>query len=111
MKETSATKQIRVRTSVIEEVKSVKLLGMKIDNDQKMDKPLLGEGLTSQCTESKTNHDISQYIPKDKLKLIANSIWMSKMRHGLQLTNEVRLTEEDKYSKDKKATQLAKTRC
>ena len=32
------------------------------------------------------------------------------MRYGLQLTNKVRLTEEDKYFKDIKATQLAQNK-
>ena len=35
---------------------------------------------------------------------------MSKARYGLQLTNKVRLTEEDKKNKDLKATQIAQNK-
>ena len=53
---------------------------------------------------------ISNHIPKDNLKLVANSMWMLKMRYGLQLTNKVRLSEDDKKSKDIKATQIAQNK-
>ena len=36
---------------------------------------------------------ISDHIPKDKLIHVANNIWMSKMRYGLQLTHKVRVKE------------------
>ena len=38
---------------------------------------------------------IANHIPKDKLKHVANSLWMSKMKYGLQHTHKVRVAEED----------------
>ena len=48
---------------------------------------------------------------KEKLGQVANSIWMSKMRYGIKLTtHKVRMTEEERKSKDIKATQLAQSK-
>ena len=41
---------------------------------------------------------------------MTSTCWMSKLRYGLQLTNKVRLTEEDRKTKDIKATQLAQNK-
>ena len=50
------------------------------------------------------NKQIANHISRNKLKIVANSIWMSKARYGLQLTNKVRLTEDDSKTKNIKAT-------
>ena len=93
-------KQIKAKLSVIKKVKCVELLGIKLDNDQKWTS-FLGGWWTSSSTkpESICFNINSNHIPKDKLKLLANSIWMSKIGYGLQLTNKVRLTEGNKNLK------------
>ena len=61
---------------MIEEVKSPKLLGMKLDNDQKWTSHFWGKGglLNSPNQRLFMKIRISPHIPRDKLKLIANSI-------------------------------------
>ena len=63
-----------------------------------MDKPLLGEkGLLKALNQRLfAIRRIANHIPKDKLRQVAISRWMSKARYGLQLTHKVRMTEEDK---------------
>ena len=48
---------------------------------------------------------ISNHIPRDKVRQILNSLWISKLRYGLQQTVKVRLTEEDNETEDMKAAQ------
>ena len=42
--------------------------------------------------------------------MVASSIWMSKVRYGLQLTHKVRTSEEDAKTKDIKAVQIAQNK-
>ena len=74
-----------------------------------MDNSVLGKRWTPPGTESKTV--CSQKNPfthsKRQAETGAASIRMSKIRHGLQLTNKFRLTEEDRKLKNIKAVQLA----
>ena len=38
---------------------------------------------------------IANHLPNNKLRIVANSIWMSKVRYCFQVTNKVRLMEDD----------------
>ena len=100
-KENSSQKRIKVGDSEIEEVRSAKLLGMMLDNDQKWTCHFWGKkGLLAALNQRLfAIRRIANHIPKDKLKHVANSLWMSKARYGLQLTHKVRMTEEDKKPK------------
>ena len=53
---------------------------------------------------------ISRIIPRNKLLNIVHSLWLSKLRYGLQLCLKVRLTEEDKTSSTSKAIQQTQNR-
>ena len=53
---------------------------------------------------------ISRIIPRSKLINIVHSLWLSKLRYGLQLCLKVRLTEEDKTSSASKALQITQNR-
>jgi hypothetical protein len=111
-KEQRDPKTIKVGSSIVEEVKSAKLLGMKIDNDQKWTNHFWGKGGLLQALNHRlfVIRRIANHIPKDKLKTVASSIWMSKLCYGLQLTHKVRMTEEDTKTKDIKAVQIAQNK-
>ena len=53
---------------------------------------------------------ISRAIPKNKLIGVVHSLWISKLRYGLQLCLKVRLTETDKKSTASKALQKTQNR-
>ena len=111
-KNNGVPRKIRVGNSEVEEVKSTKLLGMTMDNDQKWTNHFWGKkGLLNALNQRLfAIRRIANHIPKEKLHQVAHSLWMSKMRYGIQLTHKVRLTEEDKHSKDIKATQVAQNK-
>ena len=77
-----------------------------------MDKALLGNKGLLQALNQRlfVIRRLANHIPRDKLRMAAHSIWMSKARYGLQLTNMVRLTEEERETKNSKATQLAQNK-
>ena len=85
---------------------------MKIDNDQKWTNHFWGKGGLLQALNHRlfVIRRIANHIPKDKLKTVASSIWMSKLRYGLQLTHKVRMTEEDTKTKDIKAVQIVQNK-
>ena len=53
---------------------------------------------------------ISRIIPRNKLINIVHSLWLSKLRYGLQLCLKVRLTEADKTSDTSKELQKTQNR-
>ena len=50
---------------------------------------------------------IANQIPKKKVLNVVHSLWMSRLRYGLQLCNKVRVQEEDKSSQNMKSVQIA----
>jgi hypothetical protein len=80
----------------IMESKSAKLLGVVMDNDQKWKSHFCGKGglLSSLNQRLFLVKRISNHISKNKLRKVVDSLWTSKLRYGLQLCTEVRLTEE-----------------
>ena len=53
---------------------------------------------------------IKQQIPESKLIQIVHSLWICKLRYGLQLCIKVRLTNEDPITADLKALQATQNR-
>jgi hypothetical protein len=78
------------------ESKSAKLLGVVMDNDQKWKSHFCGKsGLLSSLNQRFFMvKRMSNHISKNKLCKVVDSLWLSKLRYGLQLCTEVRLTEE-----------------
>ena len=67
-----------------------------MDNDQKWKSHFCGKGglLSSLNQRLFMVKRISNHISKNKLRKVVDSLWTSKLRYGLQLCSEVRLTEE-----------------
>ena len=104
--------KIKVGQSEVEQSKSSKLLGIVMDDDQKWKSHFKGKnGLISSL-----NHRlflirrIEKQIPEENLKKVVDSLWNSKLRYGLQLCTQVRMTDEDKKSQNLKLTQIAQNK-
>ena len=98
--------KIKVGSSEIQKTR------ITIDNDQKWTSHFWGkkgliQGLNQRMFAIKR---ISNHITKDIVKHLVNSIWMSKLRYGLQLTHKVRLTDEDRKRTNSKATQITQNK-
>ena len=53
---------------------------------------------------------VAQQIPKTKLMNIEHSLWMSKLRYGLQLCTKVQLNNEERKPALMKTLQLTQNR-
>ena len=53
---------------------------------------------------------LANQVPRNKLKNLADSLWMSKLRYGLQLCAKVRMNEEETTNQYVKATQIAQNK-
>ena len=101
--------EITVGDSKIKRTKHTKLLGVKIEESQEWDEQL-------KTTTASLNHRlfvirrIAQQIPKNKLMSVVHSLWISKMRYGLQLCSKVQLSNEDKVPAIMKSLQTTQNR-
>ena len=101
--------EIKVGDSAIMRTKHTKLLGVKIEESQEWDEQL-------KTTITSLNHRlfiirrIAQQIPQNKLMSVVHSLWISKLRYGLQLYSKVQLTNADKVPALMKALQITQNR-
>ena len=92
--ESEEKKKIKVGEAMIEQEDHTKLLGMEIQETQKWN-------LHFKNLKSALNFRLYQIrrlagqIPKDKLMSYVHSIWVSKLRYGLQLSATTRTTEQE----------------
>ena len=99
-------KKIRIGNDSVERSETTKLLGMSIDEDQKWSTHF--SGLISALNKRTfTIRRVANQIPKEKVINIVHSLWMSKLRYGLQLCNKVRINEEEMTNQNMKSTQIA----
>ena len=49
-------------------------------------------------------------LPKKEMLKIIQSLWMSKLRYGLQLCNQVRVKREDPVNQNMKSAQVAQNK-
>ena len=78
---------------------SAKLLGVTLDSDQKWKTQIQGKGGVISNLNSRLFllRRLARSIGSDRLKRIADSLYTSKIRYGLQLYGKVRLVELDPY--------------
>ena len=90
---TQLLKSIQVGEVEVQRTYSTRLLGAIIDESQDWTDQLnkLKASLNQRLF---TIRRIARHIPRNKLISIVHSLWMSKLRYGLQLCIKVRLTEE-----------------
>ena len=53
---------------------------------------------------------IRNQLPKKEMLKVIQSLWMSKLRYGLQLCNQVRVKSDDPENQNMKATQVAQNK-
>ena len=92
--ENALGKEINVGGAIIPRSSSTKLLGIEID-DKQLWKQHLNEVLGSLNMRTFTIRRISNQLPKQEILKVVQCIWMSKLRYGLQLCNQVRTCAED----------------
>ena len=92
--ESDLAKEILVDSVKVQRSSETKLLGVIIDEKQKWKEQLTD--LTNQLNKrTYAIRRISNQLPKDEVLKVVQCIWMSKLRYGLQLCNQVRLNPED----------------
>ena len=89
-----------------------KLLGMTIENNQGWNEHFKGtNGLISALNKRTfTIRRIKQQIPIKCTMRVVQSIWMSKLRYGLQLCNKVRTSTTDPINNNMLAAQVAQNK-
>ena len=100
-KDKEVTKKIKIESAEIQGVKSTKLLGITMDNDQNWTCHFwVKKGLCHSLNQILfAIRRIANHIAKYKVKHLVSTIWMLKLRYCIQLMHKVRLTEVDKKIK------------
>ena len=98
--------KIRIGDDTVVRSETTKLLGVSLDADQKWSTHF--NGLISALNKRTfTIRRISNQIPKEKVINVVHSLWMSKLRNGLQLCNKVRIEKEETSNANMKSVQIA----
>ncbi len=94
--QSNVPRYVKIGTSEVIEPSNSKLLGITIGNDHKWKEHIFGKGgVVSSLNQSLfIMRRLSNHLSSPKLIKVAQSIWMSKLRYGLQLFSEVRVCEE-----------------
>ena len=101
--------EIRVGDTIINRTQHTKLLGIQIEESQEWNVQL--KSLISSLNQRLfIIRRISQHIPKSKLMNIVHSLWVSKLRYGLQLCTTVQQKEEERKPALMKSLQQTQNR-
>ena len=100
---------IQIGKDLVKRSDSTKLLGIKLDDNQKWSTHI--DGLIGDLNKRTfTIRRISNQIPQNKVINVVHSLWMSKLRYGLQLCNKVRMTQVEASCQNMKAVQLSQNK-
>ena len=92
--ESGLAKEIKVGNETVPRSVNTKLLGIIIDDKQKWKEQI--SDLTNQLNKRTfAIRRISNQLPKKEVLKVVQCLWMSKLRYGLQLCNQVRIKPED----------------
>lgn len=101
--------EIKVGDTFIQRTQHTKLLGMQIEESQEWNVHL--RSLTSSLNQRLfTIRRVSHHIPKCKLMNVVHSLWVSKLRYGLQLCTKVQQKPEERIPALMKSLQLSQNR-
>ena len=105
-------KKVRVGEAEVTQSHCAKLLGRVMDDDLKWESHISGKGglLSALNKRLFTIRRIANHIPRKMLKGVAESLWTSKLRYGLQLCGKVRLREEEAMEGNLKLVQIAQNK-
>ena len=101
--------EIRVGDTLIQRTDHTKLLGIQIEESQEWNLHLktLKTSLNQRLFVIRR---VMRQIPRNKLMMIVHSLWMSKLRYGLQLCTKVRQSEQVTKTEFSKSLQLTQNR-
>ena len=101
--------EIRVGDTIINRTQHTKLLGIQIEESQEWNVHL--KSLMSSLNQRLfIIRRVSQHIPKCKIMNIVHSLWVSKLRYGLQLCTKVQQRSEERKPALMKSLQLTQNR-
>ena len=105
-------KSMEVDGATIEASTSTNLLGITIQDNQGWSEHFKGKkGLISQLNKRTfIIRRIANQIPSNLVIKVVQSLWMSKLRYGLQLCNSVKMSNEETQSGNMKAAQIAQNK-
>ena len=88
---------IKIGDESITEESSAKLLGIIVDNNQKWTSQIKGSGGTINALNSRLYllKRLGKVICKQRLRRVADSLYTSEIRYGVQLFGKVRLHDDD----------------
>ncbi len=100
---------ILVGNTIVPKTTSTKLLGVIIDEKQEWQQQI--KTLTSSLNQRLfVIRRVQNQLPKEKLLCVVHSLWMSKLRYGLQLYSKAVLNEDETRSPILKTLQLSQNR-
>ena len=107
-KESQNKIEVKIGNSIIEKQKSAKLLGMKFEETMNWQEHIHGKGgvITSLNQRLFLIRRLKNQLNKNALNRVAESIFTSKIRYGLQLMGKVRYQADSGIQKDLKAIQM-----
>ena len=108
-KDTQQLKSLMVGEVSVQRTNETRLLGVVIDEAQDWSDQL-NKLISSLNQRLFFIRRIARQIPRNKLINVVHSIWMSKLRYGLQLCLKVRLIEEDAKISAHKSLQTTQNR-
>ena len=110
--ENELAKSIEVDGAIIQASAETNLLGVNIQEDQGWSEHFKGpKGLLGALNKRTfAIRRIANQIPKKNVIKVVQSLWMSKLRYGLQLCNKVRLNESDPTGEHMRSTQIAQNK-
>ena len=101
--------QLRIGETIVENQKHAKLLGMKFEETMSWQEHIQGKGGIINALNQRMFliRRLNNQLNKKAMKKVADSIFNSKIRYGLQLMGKVRTQEDDGgMQKDLRAIQL-----
>ena len=107
--EAEYTKEIKIGDCNVPRSDSTKLLGIEIDDQQNWNMHF-HDLTTSLQHRTFTIRRISNQVPQKQLIKVVQSIWMSKLRYGLNLCNRVRISADDPTNKFMKEVQICQNK-
>ena len=89
--------EIQIGNAKVIQERTAKLLGVIIDDDQKWSNQISGKGGVIPSLNSRLYmiKRVKNNLNKERLRKVAESIWTSKLRYGLQLYATVRTEDSD----------------
>ena len=108
-KDKTTLTDIQVGDTKVQRTDNTKLLGIIIEDSQEWNCHIKSLK-TSLNQRLFVIRRVSNQIPRDKLMWVVHSLWVSKLRYGLQLWSKVRVTESDPNTESMKTIQLTQNR-